>query len=70
MLDPFQEKYGSRVGGLLFLPALLGEMFWSASILSALGTSPSCLLETLTYFVLRVDIYRDDRTGQCRLHRG
>lgn len=42
MLDPFQEKYGSRVGGLLFLPALLGEMFWSASILSALGTCVFC----------------------------
>lgn len=37
MLDPFQEKYGSRVGGLLFLPALCGEIFWSAAILSALG---------------------------------
>ena len=37
MLDPFQEKYGPRIGGLLFLPALCGEIFWSASILSALG---------------------------------
>lgn len=37
MLDPFQERYGHRIGGLLFLPALLGEIFWSASILSALG---------------------------------
>ena len=34
---PIKEKYGPRVGGLLFLPALLGEIFWSASILSALG---------------------------------
>ncbi|XP_046633589.1 high-affinity choline transporter 1-like isoform X1 [Daphnia pulicaria] len=38
MLDPFQEKYGSRIGGLLFLPALCGEIFWSAAILSALGS--------------------------------
>ena len=37
MLDPFQQKYGERMGGLLFLPALLGEVFWSAAILSALG---------------------------------
>lgn len=37
MLDPFQVKYGSRMGGLLFLPALMGELFWSAAILSALG---------------------------------
>ncbi len=38
MIDPFQRKYGERMGGLLFIPALFGEIFWSASILSALGT--------------------------------
>ena len=37
MLDPFQQKYGPRIGGLLFLPALCGEIFWSGAILSALG---------------------------------
>lgn len=37
MLDPFQQLYGKRMGGLLFIPALMGEMFWSAAILSALG---------------------------------
>ena len=37
MIDPFQKKYGERMGGLLFIPALFGEIFWSASILSALG---------------------------------
>ena len=37
MLDPFDQKYGSVVAGLLYFPACLGEMFWSASILSALG---------------------------------
>lgn len=39
MIDPFQRKYGERMGGLLFIPALLGEIFWSAAILSALGNS-------------------------------
>ena len=38
MLDPFQRKYGGRMGGLLYIPALLGEVFWSAAILAALGT--------------------------------
>lgn len=38
MLDPFQQLYGKRMGGLLFIPALMGEIFWSAAILSALGT--------------------------------
>ena len=37
MLDPFQKKFGTRMGGLLFIPAMLGELFWSAAILSALG---------------------------------
>jgi len=37
MLDPFQRKYGERMGGLLYIPALMGEVFWSAAILAALG---------------------------------
>lgn len=37
MLDPFQLKYGNRVGGLLFLPALCGDIFWCAAVLSSLG---------------------------------
>ena len=37
MLDPLQQKLGKRVGGLMFLPALCGELFWSAAILAALG---------------------------------
>lgn len=41
MLDPFQMLYGKRMGGLLFIPALMGEIFWSAAILSALGRQPS-----------------------------
>lgn len=38
MLDPFAIRYGERMVGLLFIPALLGEVFWSAAILAALGT--------------------------------
>uniref|UniRef100_A0A0N4ZCS3 High-affinity choline transporter 1-like n=1 Tax=Parastrongyloides trichosuri TaxID=131310 RepID=A0A0N4ZCS3_PARTI len=45
MLDPFQIKYGQRVGGLMFIPALLGEVFWSAAILSALGATLSVILQ-------------------------
>jgi solute carrier family 5 (high affinity choline transporter), member 7 len=37
MLDPLQDSFGSRMGGLLFLPALCGEVFWAAGILAALG---------------------------------
>ncbi|XP_022098249.1 high-affinity choline transporter 1-like [Acanthaster planci] len=45
MLDPFQLKYGSRMGGLLFIPALTGELFWTAAILNALGATISVVLE-------------------------
>ena len=44
MLDPFQQSYGKRMGGLLYIPALLGEIFWSAAILAALGATVSVIL--------------------------
>lgn len=44
MLDPLQDAYGSRMGGLLFLPALCGEVFWSAGILAALGATLAIIL--------------------------
>ena len=36
MIDPFTQKYG-KWGALQALPAAVSEVFWSASILSALG---------------------------------
>nr|XP_037276825.1 high-affinity choline transporter 1-like [Rhipicephalus microplus] len=45
MLDPFQKHFGARMGGLLFLPALCGEVFWSAAILAALGATVEVILE-------------------------
>ena len=45
MLDPLQEKYGSIMGGFLYIPALLGDIFWSASILGALGATFSVVLQ-------------------------
>lgn len=45
MLDPFQELFGGRMGGLLFIPALCGEVFWSAAILAALGRNNNHHLE-------------------------
>lgn len=39
MLDPFEKRYGKRVAALLFIPALIGEVFWSSAILTALGTT-------------------------------
>lgn len=39
LLDPLEEKFGKRVSALFFLPALSGEIFWTAAILTALGTT-------------------------------
>ncbi len=44
LLDPFELRYGKRIAAGLFLPALVGEVFWSAAILVALGTTFSTVL--------------------------
>ena len=50
MLDPFQRRFGARWGGVLFFPALLGETFWSAAILNALGATLSVVLGMNTVY--------------------
>ncbi|NKB87252.1 MAG: sodium:solute symporter [Acidobacteria bacterium] len=39
MLDPLQQRFGNRLGSVLYLPAFTGEVFWSAAILTALGST-------------------------------
>jgi high affinity choline transporter 7 len=39
MLDPLSQRFGKRMAALLFIPALSGEIFWTAAILTALGTT-------------------------------
>ncbi|MEX2567522.1 MAG: sodium:solute symporter family protein [Cyclobacteriaceae bacterium] len=36
-IDVFKNKYGKKTAAVLFIPALIGEIFWSAAILAALG---------------------------------
>lgn len=45
MLDPLEQRYGKHVTALLFLPALTGEIFWSAAILTALGATFGIILQ-------------------------
>jgi high affinity choline transporter 7 len=45
MIDPFQEVYGERMGGLLFIPALCGDICWAASVLNALGSTLMVVIE-------------------------
>ncbi len=44
MLDPLSQRFGKRMTALLFLPALTGEIFWTAAILTALGTTFATVL--------------------------
>lgn len=44
MLDPLQDRFGEKMGGLLFLPAFCGEVFWAAGILAALGATISVVI--------------------------
>jgi len=39
LLDPLEQRFGKRMTAVLFLPALSGEIFWTAAILTALGTT-------------------------------
>lgn len=44
MLDPLEARFGKRLTGILFIPALAGEIFWSGAILTALGTTFGTIL--------------------------
>ena len=44
MLDPLEDRYGKPMAGVLFLPAMMGEIFWTAAILTALGTTFGLIL--------------------------
>ena len=37
LIDPLEARYGHYVAGILMIPAVLAELFWSAAILVALG---------------------------------
>lgn len=39
MLDPLAQRFGQKTSSLFFLPALAGEVFWTAALLSALGST-------------------------------
>ncbi len=45
LVDPFDARYGARWAAVLFLPALAGELFWSAELLVALGATFGVLLD-------------------------
>lgn len=44
LIDPFEARFGKRWAAILFLPALAGELLWSAELLVALGSAFDVLL--------------------------
>src|SRR5204862_3440207 len=44
LIDPFEARFGKRWAAVLFLPALAGELFWSAELLIAIGATFGVLL--------------------------
>ncbi|XP_077534763.1 high-affinity choline transporter 1-like [Haemaphysalis longicornis] len=54
MLDPLQSHYGRWVGSLMCLPAVCGEVFWSAAVLAALGDTARAIIEVDSRFFIVV----------------
>ncbi|XP_072319906.1 high-affinity choline transporter 1-like [Eucyclogobius newberryi] len=50
MMDPFQQKYGNILSGILVLPALLVDVLWVSCTLLSLGVTMSIILD-LPYYV-------------------
>jgi solute carrier family 5 (high affinity choline transporter), member 7 len=45
LIDPLEMRFGARWAAVLFLPALAGELFWSAELLVAVGATFGVLLD-------------------------
>lgn len=43
LIDPFEARFGKSWAVVLFVPALLGEVFWSAELLVAVGSTISVM---------------------------
>ena len=44
-IDPLQSAYGKKVGALVYLPSCVGDVCWTAAVLSALGTTLAVILD-------------------------
>ncbi|XP_059161162.1 high-affinity choline transporter 1-like isoform X2 [Physella acuta] len=45
IFDPFQLKYGKKVGAILILPHIFGDIIWSAALLATFGQTTSVVLD-------------------------
>ncbi len=45
LVDPFEARFGKKWAAVLFLPAMLGEVLWSGSLLVAIGATFAVILD-------------------------
>ena len=45
LIDVLQDAYGTKTGGLVYLPSCVGDICWTAAVLSALGSTISVILD-------------------------
>src|SRR5215470_4284017 len=45
LIDPFEARFGKGWAAVLFLPAMFGEVLWSAELLVAIGSTFGILLD-------------------------
>ncbi len=45
LIDPFEARFGKRWAAVLFVPAMLAEVFWSAELLVAIGSTFGVILD-------------------------
>lgn len=45
LIDAFEARFGKHWAAVLFIPAMLGEVFWSAELLAAIGSTFGVLLQ-------------------------
>jgi high affinity choline transporter 7 len=45
LIDPFEARFGARWAVVLFVPAMLAELFWSAELLVAIGSTFGVVLD-------------------------
>ncbi|XP_037564195.2 high-affinity choline transporter 1-like [Dermacentor silvarum] len=52
MLDPFQQHYGKWISIILTVPAVFSEVFWSASVLTALGDTVETIVHLNSHLII------------------
>jgi len=45
LIDSLQNAFGETMGGIVYLPSCIGDVCWTAAVLSALGTTLSVILD-------------------------